>query len=665
MFGGFPRYLLHRLRFFLPTVYARSIVHLAEIATFYFFLPAHELPLLMIAILLHFGLEGFWWGALEPMRIRVRQFRADGNQRAANKIGTYWLRLSVVVAAATLALSLVTVTLLMASGASVFVGLYVAARVSGFAISAPTQTLHSSVYAIRRVYRPYWSIVAPDILHLTLVLISALIAAPLVLPVAAFLRSVSAGLLSAVFTLRTARGIGVEWGFRTAFRFWRARLPSRRLALMVLPPALAFGAAQASHFFLFLAYWYLETDPQRWIGNTTLMFLSAPLLDGSVTWARLFYFDLSKLDGRMLARFRRRLFRLLTCWSPLIGASLLLPVVAIAMAVPALSGPGAMMTAAALFLVRPLFAISQIHAFCFQRYAPLGALSLIVPAFAGVSIALDIAGEFETALIASSFLLSSVGLFLLKRRRLPQKGVEPLPVYIANLCSVPSGPGAWYVIDIAPEQLQSSAMDLLKAVARRTGGLGIYNGRTIVTWLGSSEDPDWAFRSLVGLTSNMRKSPDMSGPENGFEAVTALLPQKFVRPRREMDDILADFRRRFPIGLALDPDAAPASEIAQLLSKTDRRRILSNLRKSSLARPTAPECRADSSALFVDGEIIQIFVVPKTVPYCDRQAWRRCVRDESLRTASDGHALTRSPMKLFLPRSSLGAQFAKATGRQG
>ena len=64
---------------------------------------------------------------------------------------------------------------------------------------------------------------------------------------------------------------------------------------------MAFGAAQASHFFLFLAYWYLETDPQRWISNTTLMFLSAPLLDGSVTWARLFYFDLSKLDGRMLS----------------------------------------------------------------------------------------------------------------------------------------------------------------------------------------------------------------------------------------------------------------------------------------------------------------------------------------------------------------------------
>ncbi|MCP4382884.1 MAG: hypothetical protein GY798_15940, partial [Hyphomicrobiales bacterium] len=96
LFGGFPRYLLHRLRFFLPTMYARSLVHLAEVATFYFLLPAHDLPLLMLVILLHFGLEGFWWGALEPMRLRIRQLRANGNIRAANRIGTYWLRLSVL-----------------------------------------------------------------------------------------------------------------------------------------------------------------------------------------------------------------------------------------------------------------------------------------------------------------------------------------------------------------------------------------------------------------------------------------------------------------------------------------------------------------------------------------------------------------------------------------
>lgn len=627
LFGGFNRYLLYRLRFFLPAAYLRSVVHLAEVAAFYLLLPAQDLPFLMVAILLQFGLEGLWWGALEPMRVRIRRVRQGGNRRAQNRIATYWFKLSLCLFVLILASLLAGVTVLAASTAIGIAEFYVIGRLLAFAVSALAQTLRSSVYAVRRVYRPFWSLLAPDGLHLSIVLLAAFAALPLLLPLAAILRSLFAVVLSAIYAIRSSRAADVCIDFGHAFRFWSTTLPSRRTLAAILPPALGFSAAQASHLYLFAAYWYFESDPDKWAAHFLLLFLAAPLLDASVTWARLFYFDLAKLDSRMLSRFRHRLFKLLIMSSPVIGAVLLFPAIAVAVAAPSLSNASTIALAVALFFSRSLFSITQIRAFCARRYAMLGFTSLSVPILVGGLITLDISIAAEAMSTLALFAISSVILASVREVASPPRAVEPLAVYLTSVASSP-GPGAWYVVDLDTERLHAPLADVVKAAAKRTGGVGFYTNGRFVFWLPSSIDLDWALGRIAGLTSRVRRSPELSAPQEGLEAVRTAL--NCAQPESELGDITADFRRQFPGGLVIDPTRPRTISNAPWMSTTDRRRVLSDIQRSALGISPAASSHSDCTAFFVDGEIAQIFVLPRDVPRRIRSAWRRYVRDASL-----------------------------------
>lgn len=388
-------YFRYRLRYALLLDATRFVIHVAEfliILSSLGGLAAFTVMVLRVGSLI---VSGGWWGLLEVMRERVRAFVESGRRDSAEREIGSWLVLSVLVALAVTVVGSVILVVMLPATHDPAGRLYAFLVVVELALSIPVRTLHSGMFATRRIYRPLASIFVPTVAQLLVVGVGVLFY-PTAAIVAALIISNAIGIwLTVLYTRRAYRMSGLSPRYRVAGRpFWHvlpaipprsgleatlAGLGLRLDAVAVLAIAGIYGTSTRA--------FDLTAGFSAWrdVDVFQFFYLVLPLFRGSYDATGIFYFDFVRLRRLpALRQFRLTFFHKLLWTAPVV--TLFFWAMAFALGVFVLPDiPVSFLFALLpLFVVRSLIGAYQFRLFAEGRFRELNATIV----FSGVLFAL-------------------------------------------------------------------------------------------------------------------------------------------------------------------------------------------------------------------------------------------------------------------------------------
>ncbi len=376
-------YAWYRTRLLALKIPFGVALHTAEL---FAFAEAYDLgvigPMLALRSLAAVGMA-LWWGALEGMRSDVRGHARSGDWGRAERVVRSYLALGVDVALLALALAVGSVVLLPShfGGFDIF-NAYALSCSLRFGAEALARAYHGGIFAVRRVYRPAWSLFLPDVFELGVALVLWR-----VLGLWAFsIAGLCGGLLSAGLTLwfareayRQQKGFSPRW-----FGIGKARAdlaPGRLLALG--RHALSNLATHVdAAVILLLSVGLPEGVMPRFL---VLLHALRPLLGAAGSSARAFYFDFKKLGLGEIAFFRRRLTQVVThtAW---LQAALACALALLLNALLFRQRLGSdFLLVLAYVVARSLLSVEQLRLFTSERYDVLARGSLAILSSLGVA----------------------------------------------------------------------------------------------------------------------------------------------------------------------------------------------------------------------------------------------------------------------------------------
>lgn len=150
-------YLRYRLRFPLLLSTVQFGLHAAE---FFLILSSLGGMAAFTVMILRVGsliVGGAWWGLLEVMRERLRDFSRNADRESSDREIGSWLLLGTVLAVLVTLCSAAAMIALHPPGDDPTAHLYGFLILLELALNFPVRALHSGIYATRRVYRPPWA----------------------------------------------------------------------------------------------------------------------------------------------------------------------------------------------------------------------------------------------------------------------------------------------------------------------------------------------------------------------------------------------------------------------------------------------------------------------------------------------------------------------------
>lgn len=659
--GRFPAYAAYRLRFFSLRTAVSAVLHAIRILlAFRIFAPKTFTVILLVEAAAALG-ASFWWGSLEVLRERVRDLRRNGRpQDAAGEIAP-WLSRSIRLAAAVMAFGALWIpaAFLGRNGGFTAASFFIVTIFIRLGLDLVTRCYHSGIYAIRRVYRPLWSLVGVEVVGFGGVLACWPLIGPWALPAASLVSAVLSNALTLVFTRRAYRHSGFDpWP--------HLRLKSKRLpwgwgsrdwlnagasyALMRLDGALVLSlAASGRHFRSPLAAFFLA---------------AGPLVRAGFDWVQLFYFDLKRLDLPLLNGLRARFERRLLALSFLIGAAIWPAALLLGFLVYGRMAFAFSAVLLVLFLVRSALASLEMRAFARRRYGPL-----LISAVLGLAgwISAGALGNAATGAVAAGiagFCGGSVWLIFSEVRKrgepgAPSAGPLPLPDWIHRLRSssgsvflgtaVFSGGSSHRGLDEPArweEEDRWAHQRTAEAAAKKIGrhGAVAFGGPARLVWFENGGDSprltaDWILTRGAGLIGKAEISTRFtSGPEASSSIASDFLGPNTGRVSPADDPtpsaLAGKFQRLVPGGRMISPDGPRFAEAAGGFSKSERREVLSAALAyaASLTRTSRPS-RSSVTAFIEGGEILMIFVAGPNAPPAVRDRWDRIIRRANLVSA--------------------------------
>lgn len=666
--GRFRRYAAHRLRFFAGRTAISAGLHAVRILLAFRLFPPSDFGLVLAAEAAAALISSFWWGALEPMRESVRESFAAGKPRRAEariESGlTRSARWALPIGAAGAAWPVLRLLTAGAVGPS---DIFLLAILGRLAVDIVLRGYHSGVFAVRRVYRPFWSLAGLEGLAFG----GGLALWPLVgawaLPAASLLSAATSAALSLTFTARAYRHLGIRPRLALS-----SRPPSRRRSDASKREGWTSGGAYAlmrtdGVFLLAL----LAGGRRGFSPMTALVLAASPLIRAGFDWTQLFYFDLKRLDRPLLRSLGDSFERRLSLASIPIGLAAWAGALALARIFLGRVPADMALAAAGFFLVRSLASAFEMRAYARRAYGHLfGAGSLILAgATASGFLARDAVAAVLTAgagfLAAAVLLMGSLrghsaarGAALKTALNLPDwalslRRVEG-PVAVGRACFGPGtphrgldDPDGWLAED------RWAHRRIAEAAARRIGRAGeaACGGRGRVLWFVSppslAPGRDWLLAEGMGLM----ESVDFAGPFNNGAAAAVWLAESgwlgskagLSRPRNPSDLVEAAgrFRAAFPGGCVLGPGRSAEAEWKRLPRQARR-----DIWRDALAFVESEKpgfARAyDVSAALEGGSIRLVFAAPAGADPASRRGWRAFIRRRNTETL-----LGRSPA---LPR---------------
>lgn len=628
--GKIFEYFGYRLRYALLLDGIRYVIHVAEfliILTSLGGLAAFTVMILRVGSLV---VSGAWWGLLEVMRERLRAMAAAGQRDAINREIGSWLALSAIVAAVVAVGGGVVLLLLLPSDNDAIGSLYAFLVVVELALRIPVRVLHSGMFATRRVYRPLWSMFAPTAVSL------------LVIGVGVFVYPTGAIVLAIVLSNAVSIWISLRYSVRAYQltglwpQFGRLSLPSIPLRLGIEATLSGLGLRMDAVAVLLIAGMYslnnrafdLTAGYSAWRGVDPFQFfyLVLPLLRGSYEATTVFYFDFVRL--RRLPAFRQFqlwfFYRLLWTtpvitlffWALAIPLGLwVLPDVPFSFVLALLP----------LFVVRSLIGVYQIRLFAEGRFRALNA-TLVFSAGLFALVWFDINPASDLVQLTAAMivlLIVHINVQYWQDRSVAMPTMLSLRDWIGELTSEP-GPvraGRICIPEWIDARQKSNAVRLMRETFDGNGHLAYRSSSNLVfyervTPANAERSPHLELQAATGGAANRARltpADEWIKPDHGSDGLAALVSR---------------FRAIFPEGTAVD------------LASRQGRRALSDLEAGLLVGilPMAMKSLDDGSvvtsisgrsisAIFHEGKLRLVFILPPQFDRADLRHWRGTVND--------------------------------------
>jgi hypothetical protein len=650
--GAGGRYAVSRIGLIGVRALVRTAVHVVEL----WFL-SRQFPLEFLAPLFALRtlpglLSGLHWGALEGLRVRVRREARDSRRAGARATIEAYL----LVAGVGGALLAVAVTALVTRQEDPLVGplglygLFAIVTAVAVAIELWTRTYHSGVFALGRVYRPAWSLLAPDVLDVALVVLLFGAIGPFSLHVVVLASALVRGVIAIVYARRAYRSRGM--------------LPPRVLRLRSLgtlsardgTSALAQAAATLPlqlDRLLLLALLSAPPPAPTLLALALPYYALRPIAGFAQSWARGFYTDFVRLDALSMGVLRARFERLLARVALVCG---LLSVSVFAAGACAMFGARGLEASAWLLplaLVRARFALEQVSRFAYGARAQLiaGGAALLLALLLAASLALH--DRAQLLLVTGALLLSLVASALVTARGKRRATGSRLPLsawlHVTSLHRAPIR------ISIARVDASvASARAVLALVARELAGTGHATrvGRAWLLWcepLATARPRSAWARTLAGTLAELRDvAADTGSAALERARAAAVLPGELGRALAERNpadpraELIASAARLVPVAEPID--LRTASRTLARLSAPElalvRRAVLAGAREQH----HVPQQAMYQVAVYAPaGEPELVFVWPRGAAGGGelRRAVRLATWRASIATGSD-HAPSRS-----------------------
>ena len=420
-------YVAHRLRYLLLRAPLRTVLHVMEVFLFAGVIWPEYLPYFFV---LRAGVavtNGLLWGALESLRDQVRGHMRQREPMQARAVIERWLGFGLCLVAAVAITSLVYLRWAPTPFSSFSIlDAYAIAVFLRLAMDVMGRIHHAGVFAIRRVYRPFWSLLLTDLLDVGLVVLLFGFVGPWAFAPALIVAGIVKHGLTVAYTQRTYRSVD-----GLAPRLFRVR--PRVLTRAELVQAVRFGLANLSGqldawVVLALATSVVVTGSSDGVALAAVLHMSRPLLATGTGWSRLFYFDFKRMGSGLSSFLRARFDRLLLRVAWLMGGLVTVVVVGGASALPGTRLSSTMFGLLGLFiLARSLFGLGQLQAFVDGQFRRLFWQSASV--IAGLGVVAVVSLPPARALVVLTMALLAGAMVPASTQAVPKAdSKEPLPL---------------------------------------------------------------------------------------------------------------------------------------------------------------------------------------------------------------------------------------------
>ena len=363
--GGSFAYARYRLGFMALRMLLRTGIHAIEIQLLIAaFVPwEYFVPLLAYRAVCSL-LGAAHWGALETLRERVRDAvrrrRPDEARGAiARAFGlTLWAAAGLIVVVFG-----TEVASTLASGLIELRATYALACVLRLGSDSALRALHSGVFAVRRVHRPLWSTLVPDLVELAVISFGFGELGLWSIPVAIL----AGGALDAVLAFVFVRRAYLQRRLQLP-RVWQSLSVARQVRAHAgeagsgARHALASVTLQLDGVLLLILAQAGQSAPGA-ASFAALYYVLRPLMAASTHWVRTFYFDLKLVDSGAFRAFRPQLLRFLERLAVSWAFVLALVTLVLARFVFGEHASWSLLVLVPFFVARSAFALLQVVAF--------------------------------------------------------------------------------------------------------------------------------------------------------------------------------------------------------------------------------------------------------------------------------------------------------------
>lgn len=627
LLGEGVAYARQRLSPMLLRVIIRTALHAVEMYLLMLALPFDYLaPLLGYRALVQIAGTAHW-GALEPLRRRVR----EQAPAAARWTITRWLCASSALGALP---ALLFAWRLLDPGTPLSLfdayGFACFARLAG---DVYARTLHSGVFALRRVYRPLSSLLLADVVELALIIAGFDALGPWVLPLAILISGAFDVQLAVHYTRRAYRLRRWQLPRIAEVRRAFAQLPRRaeltRSAREIASASLAHATTQVDGWLLLLLVARVGSRRTDDSALALAYYVLRPCLGFSAQWVRAFYFDLSRLETGALQAFRTHFARYLRNVGFGCAALVALPgVLGVAYLDPR-QDRWALACLVPLAFVRSVFAQRQLEAFVRGRYLRL---SLVAVALAAGFGALAVWVPSTGLLLGSAVAWLAVGCLVLPAPlQAGDDAGDGLATWLHAASAEPRVQLA--VLRVAPERVDPARV--ARVLAQAFPGTRV--ARCGRSQLLLSTRATLSNASLIAASAGVLSESWISAHASGRDALLAArarLPEALTRAfdteAPSESSLIAEFRRAFAHGTLIDLRRGAGRMPRQLLRRTQLNELLAQIVLACRQRESTRRVHLPISiAVFAPGGRAElVFIVPRAQPAF--AAFRARVREATL-----------------------------------
>lgn len=287
-------YIAYRLKAFN----LKQIIHYLFFCSFFIIsyktLMHKTLNIIIFIVLVQLIVFSFWWGALEYFRDKIRnEFYFNDAVGIAITLGNY-LKLTITIS---ILFSIISILFwyeyiylsVSINFLSKTISLYLLLQIS---FSLFIRTYHSGIYAITRVVRKPFSIIAPDLIGLIILILINPFFSEYASFISILVRSVISNILTLHFSFRMYEFYEIYPKFIN-FKQWICWLKNIKIYNMMLP-GLSFVFLKADMVLIALTIFFMENNI---INNElfAILFLTIPMFKATTDCALLFYFDRKKI----------------------------------------------------------------------------------------------------------------------------------------------------------------------------------------------------------------------------------------------------------------------------------------------------------------------------------------------------------------------------------